>query len=303
MKEFIKKHFAAIVVNTIGVIANVIAIVEVVNKFKQSQFDTRFYIFLNILIVSSFVIIAGWIVYLKIIQTLRKRAYIVNDLNNITRFIHSEVIHIIRDGYKSYSNNENNISQIKTVLNMIVRDFSKTISTLANKEISVCIKQIIPENSDNILTWNVKTSARYCPRNHHERAKNDSKRIPINGNTDFESIAKGASFFICGDLPKLQSEGKYVNTNPSYGIFYNSSMSMPIRCVIRNNEIWGDDKCDIIGFLCIDCLEKDSEWGRENNYIFNMSAILADALYILIDAYMNFNATKIKRKRTINVFS
>lgn len=279
--SFFKKHVFKFL-NIVGLIADGISIFGLIHSSKENNFETPFFVSLNILILSVTLTIIGWIIYGKIASLLKNRTQAIENLDNVANQLHCKMIHKIRDAYHGYANNIP-ISRIRTILLELIKDYSIVLSNLLGKKINVCIKRVVPKQNDNdMINWSVKTEVRYCPKFYQKRKEKDNELIPIKGNTDFEDIAKGKSFFASGNLPDLQAKGKYHNTNPTYGIYYKSAMSLPIRCVIHSDDIGTDDKFHIIGFLCLDSLEVSPEWEREDNFIFSMTALFADSLYILM---------------------
>jgi hypothetical protein len=148
-----------------------------------------------------------------------------------------------------------------------------------------------------MLDWEVKTISRFAPKKAQKRKENDRSLVPIRGNTDFEQIADGAQFFACGDLPTLQSKGEYKNSNPKYGEFYKSALTIPIRCVTHEERAEDDDVYDIIGFLCLDSDSVCPDWERDDNYVYGFTALLADSLYILLRENMEY-ITNIQQSQT-----
>ena len=284
----IKNHIAASILNSIGFIANIVSIGGLIYNSNRNEYGVPFFIFLNIFIVSALAIIIGWVAYFKIIRVLRDRTKTIENIDDITNFIHQEIILIIRDAYCGYKE-KSPVAKPNRLLKDLVAAFSKKISHLYGKDINVCIKQIHRvEGDEDAMNWMVKTVARYCKKHLNSRRKNDKIPISIIGNTDFKNIMCGESFFACGDLLKLQQGGDFDNTNPSWASYYNSTMVLPIRGVIHGEDINTDEIYDIIGFLCLDCKDSCPEWERENNYIFNMSATFADVLYILMNESLEF---------------
>lgn len=145
----------------------------------------------------------------------------------------------------------------------ILSDFLNSFSSRSGG-ISTSYKMIIPDDFGNPNEDCTITLAR--SKNTLDERKTNDKGMPspIKDNSDFNNIVdadinqRGNTYFYVSDLEEYQSllekitDGsyKYMNSNPQWRRYYNSTMVVPVGIPEENGEIYG--------FLCADSL-----WSRD----------------------------------------
>ena len=170
----------------------------------------------------------------------------------------------------------------------ILNDLEKILSVYYSHTICASIKLCLKANR-------LKTFARgneniKCRGGRKKVQRLDKGSIRITDNYAYNSILKRQlSFFAEGDLKSLtekenDSDVFYCEYGDKWPDYFLSTIVIPIRYRIVNN---GKSEYKMLGVICVDSKEKHPEWSnRTDNYGYQMTAFVADAVYSLIDCYM-----------------
>lgn len=133
----------------------------------------------------------------------------------------------------------------------------------------------------------------------------EQKQHTILGNTDYKQIFKRQrDFFFSNNLleegqsyenSSLPDDGRGVKvyTDDNWPLPYKSALVWPIRYTLCIDDLPNESSLDkerdqtLYGFLTIDCTEKDV---FDEKYSVQMGAILADALFPIMQSYRKMNA-------------
>ena len=290
-----------LVKNVFYIVSVIVDIAAIIGLYKEITKDipsiTMLIIYAMVLMLAIIAAVAYSIVTAnKKANALRARA--LENTGDIFKVIHKELIHKVRnklgeaegEDYLSTSMRKDLLDTCGEILETLVK---LQMALNGKKKISACIKLTLPIGTTRINDETKKetfltTYAR--TKNTDHRRKKKREPTPIEGNTDFESIIDGDDCFICGDLPTLQSNGRYRNTTTEFGKYYRSTICVPIRLlksILMDDSFESEDVYELLGFLCIDTKELMPEWENEDSFAFHLTALFADSLYILMQKYMS----------------
>ncbi len=209
--------------------------------------------------------------------------------------------HYLRDSYSKMLDAENLNKDIldiaKTHLEQSLDKFSSVFKTITGRHCRACIKYVFDvceEPISNTPTFYTVTLVR-TDKTSSIAEKN--KEYPLEGNSDFLLLFnKRKNIFRCNDLSSLKA---YRNSNWP-------DNEDDLKCFIENQKydyistiVWpirscGDD-VKVVGFLCVDSIEKDTFCKVDEE----IGAIIADTLYPVITEYrkirMKLNQEEVAR--------
>lgn len=171
-------------------------------------------------------------------------------------------------------------------------------------KIQACVKLICPLNGNEVITKDNGKIYTFCrdkssiESGRKEESINDGK--PISGNTDFFDLLnpgnnKDAYFYqsdlisYAKDLEKLNKH--YDSTTEHWGDYYNGTIVVPIRSQCNHLYYEDNDKqYRVLGFLCIDSLDKGAFRSDENSEYENTRLVKAFAatFFVALEKYAYF---------------
>ncbi len=147
--------------------------------------------------------------------------------------------------------------------------FRDIFNVVKEQEFSTCIKNFCDQS---VLQTICRDSVNEAKRGNDD----DTRRSPVNDNTDFMQLMHGTKpYFFCNDLVERSRAGQYDNDNPHWADHYRSTIVWPIRC-----KTFGQEKFELFGFLCVDSMATDV-FNEETDV--ELGACVADMIY----AYFN----------------
>lgn len=280
----------------LGVISSIIALAEYFIDLPL-WFRILWFLFLLAFIIRTVFLVAKFFINdfsLSKQLKIKHSKYLINLGEELHKCLHQ---------IKDYVCYEEDIASNKTfcsVCQNICNDIEKVFSELwDDKNVSVCMKRITTNTKNkSIEEWNIKTVAR-SSNSKQARKDLDNNNYRIMDNKDFYVIAspkfKDSVFAspnmekICEDF-KNQYQIEYSNSTLNYLDYYKSTIVVPIRISFENANKFIKEKYknqeityNIIGFLCIDSLEKYDNNTDKFLVGINVARALADSLYKLFE--------------------
>lgn len=279
----------------LGVVVDIISIIKLVQELtKDIPSKTTIAVATIILIVTIFLSIGYFI-----IRAIQRRTLALNNLNQLMGIIH-EINHEIRNELQFIKNDDlieiQNMESIKknvkhsieNILNKLVKFFAISM----NQRISVCLKDFVILNNNEIKEQKLNNFAR--SDNTNNSRKKLRSHILIKDNTDFDNIYctdNDSGVFCCGDLMEKYRKNEYKNSTNNWSFYYNSTICVPIRFEINTNSET-QIAYDIIGFLCIDSKMKNLEWEDVDHFAISTLCAVADALYPYLKSFKKLQMRK-----------
>lgn len=219
-----------------------------------------------------------------------------------------EILHCLRDMNKALDDlhSRNTKMQKDDFLRMITSDcidimnkLSNILSDATQCKVRACIKlnDFIKENETNPQKMRLITFARSGKDGVNAAIMEQSKKIEVTENTDFEYIfnikevyeENRIHYFYIKDLKrfdkKLQKESggenKYKNSDIHWRKRYNTTIVLPMRYLKSSNE--KDAIYDIVGFLCVDAKKQGVFENKNFNFTIEFLKGISDILY----SYLN----------------
>lgn len=233
----------------------------------------------------------GVFAYVLILLTLL--AYFIISYSRKARYAEATIcihaaIHRLRDigryldrcavNHQLYEN-EKVKDEMRASLDAVAQAFS-IVSAVSNR---ACIKSLAGTNASFVHTL-CRDSVSH--QKHRDADKKEGDRHQIDKNTAYREIIRGErSYFLSNNLPKLAGEGRYDNTSANWHESYVSCLVLPIRCVIEQDELENKElqkRIQVLGLLAIDSAGRGTYRQR---YDVDMGAIVADALYTVLDRW------------------
>lgn len=224
-----------------------------------------------------------------------------------------EILHCLRDMNKAVDNLRERPIKIEKddFLRIITHDSIDILNKLSNIlsdsmqcKVRVCIKlnDFIKENETDPSKINLITFARSGCNGVNAALKEQSKKIKVIENTDFEFIfnikevyeENRVHYFYKKDLKHYDKElnkktgGKegYKNSDKSWKKYYNTTIVMPMRYLKEANE--NEVVYDIVGFLCVD--SKKTGIFEKKNFDFTIEFLkgVSDILYSYFNSCVSY---------------
>lgn len=173
-------------------------------------------------------------------------------------------------------------------LQQVLNSLEDNLSEYYNQEICCSIKLC---TRPNVLKTFVRGNKNIACRGGSKRVKRLNKEaIHISKNYAYNSIIrKGLPFFAEGDLnhlseKEMEDDKFFCEYGDRWPEFFLSTIVIPIRYFVLSGD---KEECKILGIICIDSKTKNIEWSHSpNNYAYQITAFIADALYNLIEQYL-----------------
>ena len=164
----------------------------------------------------------------------------------------------------------------------------KILSDYYGQKICASIKLC---NTQNTLKTVARGDNNISCRGGIEKAEALNKlSIKIKQNYAYDLILKRKiQYFAEGDLRALSEKEKgddkfYCEYEDKWPELFLATIIIPIRCRILSEDT---EEYKMLGLICIDSKEPQPDWNQKmNNYAYQTTAFVADALYGLIDSYI-----------------
>lgn len=190
----------------------------------------------------------------------------MNNVNHALQKLHY-IPHRCRDIMVSYTKNGKSDIGIQW-FQLQLNDMVDVFSAITGRQCAMCIKVLTNDNA------NVATLCRDS-RSESRRKSFDGEARDVKSNTAFASIMHYRDqYYGNNDLPSLGSS--YRNDTPRWQEFYNSAIVVPIQC--GNSK----DRTTVLGFLCVDALEKGGFELECHAYLLGLAA---DSFYLPMHQY------------------
>lgn len=156
----------------------------------------------------------------------------------------------------------------------IVDNIKRIFDILTNDKCSVCIKLLEEgeHESEIMVRTFMRDSGSYRERKSSDKAIYE---YPYYENTAFKTILSPETpdgYYASDDL---MSERTYLNMNPSWNNYYNSTLVCPIRIELIDDADSEYRAYSILGFICVD----NQRGGMNNRIAIQTLAGIADSLY------------------------
>ena len=246
------------------------------NFFEPSEFKTR-------------VALIALLVYFLVLFLFL--GYFIHAYSRKARYAEAasclhQAIHEIRDTSTYLKNcgqeiQKYELAEFKGHLERVLESAVKAYTIVTGTNCRAAIK-LIGGASNNL---HVKTLSRdsTSARNCNEKDKAEGTKHKIVKNSDFNLILNnGRKFFFCNDI---RSSKEYINSStPENGetLPYSSVLVLPIRGTNSHESEDDADKYKYLGFLAIDSSSRNV---FVEKYDIQMGAIVADALYHVLDTW------------------
>lgn len=186
---------------------------------------------------------------------------------------------------------------VKSQLELILTYLCETMQVLTKVKICACVKIVIKvrKNAKNFDNATLITMVR-SKNTDSNRIQNDKNEIKISNNTDFFNIisqnnTSAKDYFYEEDLEeyskKLKEVGnEYKNSNKEWLNYYKGTIVVPLK--IANDKIFYSKKSDgftLVGFLCIDSLEKGAFPLEKEKVYTNIMKIYSYMIFDILSKY------------------
>lgn len=224
-----------------------------------------------------------------------------------------EILHCLRDMSKVVDDLRERPTKMnkEDFLRMVTHDCIDIMNKLSNIlsdsmqcKVRVCLKlnDFIRENETDTSKINLITFARSGCNGVNAALKEQSKKIKVIENTDFEFIfnikevyeENRVHYFYKKDLKSFDKElikktsGKecYKNSDKSWRKYYNTTIVMPMRYLKESNE--DEVVYDIVGFLCVD--SKKAGIFEKKNFDFTIEFLkgVSDIMYSYLNGCVSY---------------
>lgn len=303
---FIKSIIAGFTLLT-AVINLIVAILNFINKktYKAVAFSIGIVIF-SLICISAFSLLN-----LQRNSGIKSKSDYDKFIEKTSSIIHN-LLHRVRNSIY-YMENAYNFKKFDSASNFeqyITQDTLQLVDFLAielknllGKDIRACIKCIdyTDLNEYDVRKMKVITFARSGQRNIYEIMVEHRHPKSIQDNTEFSEIIESENndrqrqYFYEKDLVKyedsLRKKGKeYKNTNSMWKNDYITKIVCPIRLKITKRVLKNIDHLEynLIGFLCIDSLDKNAFDNEYKDFCLELIKGLADILYIYFDRFIEY---------------
>lgn len=213
------------------VVSCIVDLVSIIGIFNEAVSDAPNHIKTAIYVILFILAIIAALAY-SVIATNIQRKKTLENIGGTFQILHKELAHKVRDRIGEIDENTRFSSDKKKELFRTCSEIVESLVTLqtrlnGKKKICACIKIVDTKNgrSHRIKAGDNKNDVfviNYIRSKNTERnRKNMRDKIPVVGNTDFESIYDGEDYFSCGDLMTLY---KLLRFLPICCIYYYGSI-------------------------------------------------------------------------------
>lgn len=166
------------------------------------------------------------------------------------------------------------------------------------KKLSEIINEIYPECNATISVKLIAKSDRSNPSDsevislasYPDEEYNIKISYRIKDNTEFNSIiGKNKEYFFVSDLKKYSVLKPYINTNQYFMEKYNTSIVVPIQKESKEKE-------DIIGFLCVNSMQKMGDVKKNKKLIHIIKSIASFFYDYLVENKLNQEEIILKKE-------
>lgn len=163
----------------------------------------------------------------------------------------------------------------------INRELNDILTEVLGEKTRTCIK-LLHENEPGKQIEYLYTFCRDDLHPHISQQREHKEKIPINENTDFNSIYYGGkNYFIGNTLKKDYLNGKYLNSSNTFE--YNSAYVIPICEEYFKRGCRGPALSDIVGFLCVDSNKENVFYTELSELCMNLVNATSNLLYLYLN--------------------
>lgn len=261
-------------------------ILSIPNHYKIIEIVYGWRIFISLIILLSYALAFLYKIWRLSKETVRmgsKQQKVLDD-------IHLKLIHDIRDNVKELDDIHNSNRILPNQMEQeLVNNCQKYVDYLADFLSGYC-KCTVTVTIKKIVSYD-KTKAETLVRSQNTKNERNktNEQVSINKNSDFKFLSDGSNYFYGkADLITAYHNNDYENEE-DFRIWskkYNSTLVTPIRYFSKKSDHHNIElKLEILGFLCIDCMEIKKEWEEKDSLELSLLAIFSDALYLYFDKY------------------